>query len=277
MVENGGQMKNATRTAICFISLLITTSLVLPAITTAIPSTCYVGVSWKESYPNWGNCYLAQEDADGFLNKITSDSHWHQKFRITGSNNHRGQWEYTSDQNYVETAHFAYYAGHGYYNSVTKVTKMVFYDTIGLPDSPRINPDHCDWGDEGPLKWVALSACDVGYRTYKALDGIHLICAAKCEIDEYTYGVDFGDYLINGYPIKWSWFHTMDNAYDANPINVKGMVNVVGEDSSVGNDHIYWHGSVAADPPVDDYYYEWTHSPSGGWYGQGSGHKWRWT
>lgn len=242
----------------------------------AIPSTCYVGVSWKENYPPpWNNCDKAQEDADGFLYTLMTDPHWQMIFRITENNNHAYQWEYTQDQNYVEKAHFAYYAGHGYYQPSTGRAWMVFYwDLIhGIYDSPRIYPDYCDWGDEGPLKWVALACCDVGHRTYKALDGVHLICAAKCEIGEFEYGKYFAQRLLANLTIKQAWFDTMLQAYNADPTNVKGKVNVVGEDSSVGNDHIYWHGYVAPDPPVDDYYYEWTYTPSSGSYGEGGGHK----
>lgn len=262
-------MKTLTKAAICCISLLMITSVVLPTVTTALPSTAYVGASSIEEYNVWDDCYLAEEDADALVSQITSDGYWQQKFRIKEANNHQDQWEYTGDQDTVETAHFAYYAGHGFSGILR--TKLVFkVSNWGvIYDSPRIYPDYCDWGDEGCLKWVALAACDVGKRTYKALDGVHLICGCKCEIDEALYGDNFGGYMINDYSIKWSWFTTMDD-YVA---KVDGVVNVVGEDSSVGNDHLYGHGSVADDPPVDNYYYEWTHDPNEGWYSEGPGSK----
>jgi len=222
-------------------------------------------------YNKWDDCTDAEKDAGYLLDWVTSENHWQQKYWKKEADNHQEQWEYDGDQNCIETAHFAYYAGHGV-STHLGWTKLVFkVNNFNIPyDSPRINPDYCDWGDEGPLKWVALASCYVGNKTYKALDGVHLICAAKCKIDEAYYGDDFGEYMVHHeWSIKSSWFKAMD----LNKNVVYGVVNVVGEDSSVGNDHLYWHGSVAADPSVDNYYYEWTHDPNTGLYTQGGGHK----
>lgn len=261
-------MKTVSKIAIGGISILVAINMLLTTTTTAFPDPCYVGVAFIEPYwpwdDDWENCTEAQEDADAFLDWITSDSFWDQKFRYANASNHYYQWEISQDQSYVETAHFAYYAGHGYSGDYGW-TKLVF-NVSGLGiiyDSPRLYPDYCDWGDEGPLNWVALAACYVGNMTYKALDGLHLICATKCEIGEALYGDYFGEYLVqDNMTIKNAWFQTMDDVYDDNPDLVKGTVNVVGEDSSVGNDHIYYHGSVADDPTDDMYYTEWTHNPS---------------
>jgi hypothetical protein len=261
------EIRTLTKAAICCVSLLMVTSMVLPAITTATPSTCYVGGASIVHYAVGDDCTEAENDTGKLIDWITSDSHWQQKFWNKEDKNHKEQWEYTQDQdtNGVETAHFVYYAGHGFSDSLTRLVfkKRKIGGKVISYDSPRIVLDHCDWGDEcgHRLKWVALATCYVGNRTYKALDGVHLICGCKCYIDEALYGDRFGyDMISEGMSIKESWFDTMD----LNVNVVDGIVNVVGEDSSVGNDHIYWHGSVADDPTVDNYYYEWTHNPNTG-------------
>ena len=255
-----------------FVMLVIAGMLVPPA------KAYYVGIWWEEEYEDpWEDCDKAQEDAEGFSDNLTSDPQWQLKFEIYEDDIDRSQWEYTNDQNYVETVHFAYYAGHGYVDQTTGFCWLIFHGgDYAARYSARIWPDYCDWGNEGPLKWVALAACHVGIKAFKALNGVHLICAAKCEIGEFEYGGHFGQYLVNGRPIKDAWFDTMDLADEVANV-VPGEVNVLGEDSSVENDHIYGHGYVAPDPPVDAYYYEWVHDVPSGEYSERWGWKgWFW-
>jgi hypothetical protein len=238
-------------------SLLLFTAifvLVLPSIGNAdlAPSRCEVGVSWQNSYPpnwdGWKDLHVCDQDAEGFQNKIVKGlSRWYAGFDTYGLALHDEQWEYDDDQDFVDSVDFAYYAGHG--NSGT----LVFHACVTPYDSADLVPDRCDWGDEGPLNWVALACCYAGQNTYRALDGLHLICGWRSPCTDAIYGPVFAQKLIDGEEVKTAWFQT------GQLLAAPGLtMNVVGEDYSVGTDHMWHCGHVNPTPPDDDEYYEWT-------------------
>lgn len=217
-----------------------------------VPYYCTIGIAWVTKWNTYQYIPMCKDDAEELECVLVANKpNWHCGFDKNEQDVHQDQWEITDDQNYVDNVSFAYYAGHG------SADKLVFKDVLGLPyDSARLNPDYCDWGDENgnKLKWVALACCLAGQNTHKALDGLHLICGWRTECDDAVYGRRFAEYLIAGYEIKTAWFLTGDE------LSPGGLMNVKGEDISVGSDHLYHCGTVNLTPINDEYYYEWTHS-----------------
>jgi len=216
----------------------------------AIPLYCKIGIAWVTEYCGLENIPFTKDDAEELECVLVCEKpQWHCGFDKNEQDVTRTQWEVSNDQNYVDAVHLAYYAGHG------GAGKLVFKDVCGVPsDYARLLPDYCDWGDEngGKLKWVFLACCLAGQNSYRALDGVHMICGWKTGCTDAVYGPVLADHLIDGMTVKSAWFQTCHDLAEA------GLcMNVVAEDISLENDHIYHCGTVLPDPPDDDEYYEW--------------------
>ncbi|MFO8133138.1 MAG: DUF6345 domain-containing protein [Thermoplasmatota archaeon] len=203
-----------------------------------------IGVEWVNDY-SWptSDLHHCDEDARGFRDKITSDSDWYLYFEKSNGDCKDEHWQHQDDENYVDWANFAYYAGHG---DEDELLISSYWE--------HAEWDNCRWGDErdGWLNWVALSCCEAGKEKFSnALQGVHLILGWKTSCTDTNYGSTFAAKMIdNDWPVVDAWFYAGDVCGDSGDVQ-----RVLGENSDVlSNDHIYGHGTVCPDPVVDDDY-----------------------
>lgn len=228
----------------CIIGVIVSTMFFILSIAPVVNAYHDIGIEWVNEY-SWPGTDLhhCDEDARGFRDKITSDDDWYLYFEKHDSQCKDEHWQYQEDQNYVDWVNFAYYSGHGNDHELVISTWWEHAEW-----------DNCYWGDERGKwnNWVALSTCEAGkYKFAHALKGTHLILGWKTTCIDTAYGYDFASKMIdNDWKVVDAWFYAGD--INGHPGDVQ---RVMGENSDVIlNDHIYGHGYVCPDPPVDDYY-----------------------
>lgn len=209
-----------------------------------------VGVEWVNSY-SVNPLSNSDDTALGFYNTLGNayPQKWYQMFAHGDSEVQDANFK-ANDWRNIDGVDIALYAGHGELfgclRLLESVTPMyVFYNA-------------CEWGDND-LEWIFLHAC---YTTrnpsnfkgifHRAMNGLHLVCGYYSDGADTVDGVTLGNYLMGGVQVRNAWFATIDATTDP-----PRSLQVIGETSDCGEDHIWGQGSVISDPPVDEYYTTW--------------------
>ena len=208
-----------------------------------VPLIRKVGIYWWVRGDE--SLLYTQEDAEGFMNTLVENG-WSSEFNLNDETLFGYQLEdglFGKDQDYLEQTHIAYYAGHGgpsvlMINPHTTPKDMVYYY-------------ECSWGDENDRtnKWIALQTCLATNNYFKrAMKGTHLILGWTTWCDDAPFGATFADYLISGRTLKEAWFLTGVEHSVTRHLEMR----IFGENTDMGNDHLFGFGYVNPDPPVDN-------------------------
>jgi hypothetical protein len=208
------------------------------------------GYTWV--YDNDPYLKNTKPDAEGFADRLLKDG-WRKTFGTSEGNAHDEQWEESQDQYYVDNAHIAYYAGHGW------PTKLLIHKKNNPAGRP---PEYaewwkCKWGNENGRKnnWVCLACCYAGKWWFGySLRGAHLVLGWMTKCKDEVYGPTFGDYLIQDeLTLKSAWFQTGKELGESGH-----KMRVLGETISMGKDHLPGHGYVSPDPYDNSVFVYWT-------------------
>jgi hypothetical protein len=208
-----------------------------------------VGVEWVTEYTiPYDDLPWSDDSAEGFYNALGTDG-WTKKFNKGNDDTNENQFEFSGlDSYFIDGVDIAYYQGHGdyYATHLSTLSKWVCFD------------DEIEWGDHD-LEWIALHHCRSTQQPWYfkgehyGLNGVHLICGFDTSSLNYAQdGGNFANRLINDELVRDAWYHAMDESH-----NYNHTVTVIGENLNCGSDHIWGHGTVISDPPVDQYYVTW--------------------
>ena len=210
-----------------------------------------VGVEWVTEY-TWPCSDLPNSDdsAIAFYTRL-GGAGWTQKFNNGNDDAEEEHFEYDGlDYTYIDGVDIAWYQGHG---ENTKLMLSTVWEHVHFQDE-------IEWGDSD-LEWIALHSCNSTEipENFKGspydLNGVHLICGFATKAFNYAAdGDNFAEKLLEGKTVKDAWFEAIDKTHGTGT-----TLKVIGENEDCENDHIWGQGSVIADPPVDEYYSEWTH------------------
>jgi hypothetical protein len=207
-----------------------------------------VGIEWS----NGDNLVWSDETAIGFYNTL-GDAGWVKTFEYGDSETQVDHFDVGDDWKYIDGVDIALFAGHGGFDWIRLDDDYLFFNG-------------CEWGDYD-LEWILLHGCHttqypIAYKAWPhwAMNGVHLVCGYDTVGWDCNDGTNISSRLLNYEPIKDAWFNGIDQTH-----NSSFRLRVIGEDASVGNDHIWGYGFVAFDPPVDqstwDYWVFQCHDP----------------
>jgi hypothetical protein len=199
------------------------------------------GVWWVEDYDPAGaggsDLPATRPDALGLRDKLTSTCKvrflgicwtnwstptWTARFVWGNSNAWSTDWRRSanggSENSYIDTIDLAYFAGHGSTNGI------IF--GAGSPNPRTVTKDDAlsAWGDQD-LDWAALAACNVlddpisnlqGWAG--AMNGVRLILGFKTVMNDVPHGVEFGQYIRDGYSLTQAWFKAADKLQSQNRV-----------------------------------------------------------
>jgi len=207
----------------------------------------HYGIEWVNDY-SWPmeNLQYSDDESVRIDNKFYNDG-WTKSFYKTNRNCKDSHWEGGSlDQDYVDNAHFSVYIGHGDSDDLLISTYTEHADA-----------SNCGWGNENWKKnnWVVLYGCHNAQGPFsEAFAGNHLIIGFKSSgrvtsngrlsdrfVDEM---IDDDNYIDD------SWFAAGDAELTSSVTQ-----RIMGETPDMFFDHLYGHGNVKADPPIDSTYY----------------------
>jgi hypothetical protein len=208
-----------------------------------------VGVIWGNAYiPPSAPLYWSDVTANNFYENLGSNG-WRQMFTYGDNAAQEAQFSPPLDWYNVDGVDLAFYAGHGENYALNLPTlRMVWFSS-------------CEWGDND-LEWIILHGCHTTQTPqnfkqipHRAMNGVHLVCGYisegyDCENGET--GSTVSNFLLTDNTVKNSWCWGVDWVYNE-PITLR----TVGEVATCANDHIWGHGTVISDPPVDNYYNTW--------------------
>lgn len=232
--------------------------------------TSWIGLS--------GGLSGSQNNAAGFVNGLANDG-WLVNFNWGDANAWESDW-HRNDDDWVDAADFVFYTGHASMDGwVLRNPDDGSLDFSEVGPQAQVPGDM--WGQQD-LEWTIIAACgplqdeviskgggDVFARWGGAFDGLHLLMG---------YGAITGDnedegrlvvqYVRQGETLINAWFRTATEVQSS----TNGASPPDGPDVWVGvvfayrdgitnpeNDHLWGHGSVAADPtPPDGFVAMWT-------------------
>jgi hypothetical protein len=223
----------------------------------------YIGVS--------GGLAGSQPNAQGFINGLSADG-WSINFLWGDANAFESDWR-LNDDTWVDAADFVFYTGHanmnGWVLSNPNDTFMHFNEVGASPQTGDI------WGWQD-LEWAIVAACgplqdnaispgggDVFARWDGAFDGLHqLLGYGAITFDNTQEGSRVVQYARGGATVINAWFRaakeiqpsTNGAAPPDGPTVWVGVMYVGKSGADPGNDHIWGHGSVSADPTSPTYY-----------------------
>jgi len=204
-----------------------------------------VGVEWVNNY-QVGPLSNSDDTAVGFYNTLGNAYGWVQMFEKGDSEAQITHFVTGDDWRFIDGVDIALFAGHGESYWIRLIEpSVVFFNA-------------CEWGDND-LEWIFLHGC---YTTrtpgnFKgipnwAMNGVHLVCGYYSDGADTVDGVNLANRLLGGVSVRNAWFATIDESTDP-----PRSLQVIGENSYCGDDHIWGQGSVISDPPVDQYYTTW--------------------
>jgi len=209
-----------------------------------------IGTFWW--YRDNGGLLYAQGDAQGFASALEDDGCDWPIDKNDIDNELYDDYLEDDTGELIDDVDIAYFVGHSDSGNLGI--------GAGIGTNKYAEWDECQWGDDGPLKWVALATCLAGKDKFSyALNGAHLILGWETIMSDALYGPTFANYIKEGYTLKEAWFLTGEECE-----HVHGVAKILGEDTSVGDDHLKGYGSYAIpSPTVDDDYSWWTHEVLG--------------
>jgi hypothetical protein len=203
-------------------------------------------------------------NAQGFINELADDG-WTIDFNWGDANAWESDWRANDDQ-WVDDADFVFYTGHanmnGWVLSAPNDTFLHSSEVGGAADR---------WGKQD-LEWLIVAACgplqdeligkgggNVFNRWRDAFDGLHILMGyGGITFDNTTEGRTIIEYAKDGQRLIDAWFRTAKEiqpstngaaAPDGPNIYVGAMYAYRSGTTSPRNDHLWGHGSVAADSP----------------------------
>jgi hypothetical protein len=222
------------------------------------------GTSWiGES----GGLSGSKKNAKGFVDGLAADG-WLVNFNWGDANAWESDWR-ANDDTYVDNADFVFYTGHankdGWVLATPNDTFLHFNEIGGSPGNPGDL-----WGQQD-LEWVIVAACgplqdellspgggNVLSRWDGAFDGLHTLMGyGAITFDNEDEGKSVVAYARSGTPLIDAWFRAAkeiqpatngESAPDGPTIWVGAMYVYKSGTTSPRNDHLWGHGSVAADP-----------------------------
>jgi hypothetical protein len=233
------------------------------------------GTSWIGQS---GGLSGSQNNAAGFVNGLADDG-WLVNFNWGDSNAWESDW-HRNDDDWVDAADFVFYTGHASMDGwVLRNPDDGSLDFSEVGPQAQVPGDM--WGQQD-LEWTIVAACgplqdeviskgggDVFARWGGAFDGLHLLLGyGAITNDNEDEGRLIVQYAREGETLINAWFRT---ATEVQP-STNGAAPPNGPDVWVGvvfayqdgvvnpeNDHLWGHGSVAADPrPPDGFVAMWT-------------------
>jgi hypothetical protein len=224
----------------------------------------YIGVS--------GGLAGSQPNAQGFVNGLSADG-WSINFLWGDAAAFESDWRLNDDA-WVDAADFVFYTGHANMNGwVLSNPNDTFLNFSEVGASPQAPGDIWGWQD---LEWAIIAACgplqdnaispgggDVFARWDGAFDGLHqLLGYGAITFDNTQEGARVVQYARGGATVINSWFRaakeiqpsTNGSSPPDGPTVWVGVMYVGRSGADPGNDHIWGHGSVSADPTSPTYY-----------------------
>lgn len=221
------------------------------------------GTSWIGTS---GGLAGSHDNAKGFVDGLAADG-WLVNFNWGDGNAWESDWR-RNDDTWVDAADFVFYTGHankdGWVLSSPDDGFLSFNEVGGGPQAPGDL-----WGQQD-LEWTIIAACgplqddvisagggDVLARWDGAFDGLHsLMGYGAITYDNTDEGKKVVQYAKQGAPLIDSWFRTgreiQPSTNGEDPPNGPdvwvGAMYVVAGSANPRNDHLWGHGSVAADP-----------------------------
>jgi hypothetical protein len=224
--------------------------------------TSWIGMS--------GGLSGSQDNAQGFMDGLTADG-WIPNFNWGDANAWESDWR-RNDDTWVDAADFVFYTGHadmnGWVLSNPDDGSLTYTEVGAAPSSPGDL-----WGQQD-LEWVTIAACgplqdeilakgggDVLARWDGAFDGLHIMMGyGAITFDNTDEGRKLVQYAREGTPLIDAWLRTGQeiqpstngsNPPDGPDVWVGAMYVIKGSDDP-GQDHLWGHGSVSADPRAPD-------------------------
>jgi Family of unknown function (DUF6345) len=225
------------------------------------------GTSWIGTS---GGLTGSHDNAQGFVDGLAADG-WLVNFNWGDANAWESDWR-RNDDTWVDAADFVFYTGHankdGWVLSSPDDGFLSFNEVGSAPATPGDL-----WGQQD-LEWAVIAACgplqddvisagggDVLARWDGAFDGLHsLLGYGAITYDNTDEGRKIVEYAKGGTPIIDSWFRTareiQPSTNGASPPDGPdvwvGAMYVIAGSADPRNDHLWGHGSVAADPHNPD-------------------------
>jgi len=218
-----------------------------------------IGTFWW--YRGDGGLIYAEGDAEGFVNTLTADGCALSKNRNSEDNELYDSYLQEGMNELIDSVDIAYYVGHSGKTAlgIYKPFPLLIVPPFDYPEF--VEAYNCKWGDDGPNKWVVLATCLAAHGGLggfqNALDGTNMILGWDTQCSDAKYGPTFASKIIEGMTLKEAWFETAEECE-----HVHARAKILGEDISVGNDHLKGYGDYA-NPENDLLYHSWTHEVNG--------------
>jgi hypothetical protein len=202
--------------------------------------------SFGVEYDSSGGLGVNTDSANSFANRMVADG-WQKKFFFGNC----GSWEKDFrdvtkgglDNYYADAVDLTFWEGHGSPSGIY----FPCPDTCACRDDNYATYDDIRLGDLN-CEWFAAHSCSVladdhlSDWAYKACaNGLHMMCSHATTVYACNAGDKFAQYLIAGRTVKDAWFQ---QHLDLQPTGVTAKVICTPD---TANDHIWGHGSVAAD------------------------------
>ncbi|KRC88870.1 hypothetical protein ASE25_13715 [Terrabacter sp. Root85] len=227
------------------------------------------GTSWVRQIDQSTPLGGSPANAQGFVDGLSADG-WQMNFNWGDLNAWESDW-HSDDDTWVDAADFVFYTGHANQNGWVLCVPGKKQSVLLTPSSVGAAPaSPGDLYGQNDLEWFAVAACgplqddvisagggDVLSRWDGAFDGLHTMLGyGAITFDNADEGRKLARYTRDGMSVIDAWFRTAkevqpatngEAAPDGPDVWVGAMwVTKAGVDPS--GDHIWGHGSVAADP-----------------------------
>ena len=221
------------------------------------------GVWWVEDYHPRGaggsDLPATRPDALGLRDKLISTCKfsffgcliqwnqqppWTKRFEWGNGNAWPTDWRSSasggSENSYIDSVDLAYFAGHG------SKTGIYFYETGATGNTMATKSQVVNaWGDRD-LDWIGLAACNVlddplsNLQDWgNAMNGVRLIMGFKTVMNDVPHGVEFGQYIRDGYTFTQAWFKAADKLQSQNRV-----ARVLAEQQSYFDDKPFRHNAT---------------------------------
>lgn len=231
------------------------------SVTYSVSHTYYCSAEWVNDYHGQQpSLTLSDDEAIGFYEELSSAPYWQGKF-ILGDNNGLAQeihWKESTDSNYIDNSHFAYFAGHG------APDRIVFYHPSD-ENQRNLYYYEAEWGN-GQVDWIALAACNVLQESDKdnwkyTFKGLHSIVGWHTNgYAHQSFGNIFSARLKLGETIWEAWKYAGQYCAPSNYEVAILAIDLDGIPSSRDcvDDHIYGKGewiSPMGNPEANNFVY----------------------
>jgi len=225
---------------------------------------------WVENYSS-SPLSNTSEDAWGLRNALPSDwsktsygncNAWEEDFK---RNSYGG-----TNSLYADAHDLVFFSGHG----STGSDPTYGGTSRSIMFSASIDDTQCSAGDtyaclgDSDLEWIGFSACQTMRDDSiwaAGMNGVHLMMGWQTNMwDTANFGKKFGKRMVDSgitdspHTVKSSWFHAGEKTHGSG-----WTMEVIGENSTMGNDYLWGEGSVNSDPTVNNYYTRWSYDTRG--------------